>query len=354
MLKYYNKEERLQRESIPTEILGLRPEDSIVPNPTSYKEVKQEICNYFKERQFILETLESKEREMFSLYYGLIDGKTQTLEQISKQYYITKERVRQILVRALRKLKYPARINAYMVLTDKELGYDQTKRKINEETCLKLLVPQILETLTILKNKKLSEIKQERYDALSDQEKDADRILQRLLQMSLKEFIQAANITGLDPDKTLGILSENIPLTYISIGSIISIKKSTLIEHDLQTLIDEIEKIGLHFEEESEYIEDFNKKCYASMCEIGLEKVKELCPTTYRGATTALKIKLDDLNFSVRTYNCLKRAGINTVEDLINKSEEDMMKVRNLGRKSLEEVIAKLDSFGFTLKKDDE
>ncbi len=67
-----------------------------------------------------------------------------------------------------------------------------------------------------------------------------------------------------------------------------------------------------------------------------------------------LDLTIDELDLSVRSFNCLKRAGINTVEDLINKSEEDMMKVRNLGRKSLEEVIAKLDSFGFTLKKDDE
>ena len=67
-----------------------------------------------------------------------------------------------------------------------------------------------------------------------------------------------------------------------------------------------------------------------------------------------LDLTIDELDLSVRSFNCLKRAGINTVADLIAKSEEDMMKVRNLGRKSLEEVIAKLDSFGFTLKKDNE
>ena len=63
---------------------------------------------------------------------------------------------------------------------------------------------------------------------------------------------------------------------------------------------------------------------------------------------------IEELDLSVRSFNCLKRAGINTVEDLINKSEDDMMKVRNLGRKSLEEVLAKLDSLGFSLTKDDE
>ena len=63
---------------------------------------------------------------------------------------------------------------------------------------------------------------------------------------------------------------------------------------------------------------------------------------------------IEELDLSVRSFNCLKRAGINTVEDLINESEEDMMKVRNLGRKSLDEVVAKLESLGFDLRKDEE
>ena len=69
---------------------------------------------------------------------------------------------------------------------------------------------------------------------------------------------------------------------------------------------------------------------------------------------TALRMTIEELDLSVRSFNCLKRAGINTVEDLINKSEEDMMKVRNLGRKSLDEVVGKIASLGLALKKDDE
>ena len=67
-----------------------------------------------------------------------------------------------------------------------------------------------------------------------------------------------------------------------------------------------------------------------------------------------LELTIEELDLSVRSFNCLKRANINTVEDLISKTEDDMMKVRNLGRKSLEEVMAKLDSLGFSLTKDDE
>lgn len=67
-----------------------------------------------------------------------------------------------------------------------------------------------------------------------------------------------------------------------------------------------------------------------------------------------LEMQIEDLDFSVRSYNCLKRAGINTVEDLIGKTEEDMMKVRNLGRKSLEEVINKLISLGLSLSESED
>ncbi len=67
-----------------------------------------------------------------------------------------------------------------------------------------------------------------------------------------------------------------------------------------------------------------------------------------------LETTIEELDLSVRSYNCLKRAGINTVQDLTTRSENDMVKVRNLGRKSLEEVIAKLDSMGLALANDEE
>ncbi|MGM0899232.1 MAG: DNA-directed RNA polymerase subunit alpha [Bacillota bacterium] len=66
-----------------------------------------------------------------------------------------------------------------------------------------------------------------------------------------------------------------------------------------------------------------------------------------------LEMTIEELDLSVRSYNCLKRAGINTVHELANKSEDDMMKVRNLGRKSLEEVKVKLEDLGLGLRKED-
>ena len=70
-------------------------------------------------------------------------------------------------------------------------------------------------------------------------------------------------------------------------------------------------------------------------------------------AVKALETSIEDLDFSVRAYNCLKRAGIHTLQDLVNKSETDMMKIRKLGKKSLKEVLDKIRDMGLVLRDDD-
>lgn len=85
----------------------------------------------------------------------------------------------------------------------------------------------------------------------------------------------------------------------------------------------------------------------AKTAEVMIEKEED-------GKEKVLEMNIDELELSVRSYNCLKRAGINTVEELCNKTPEDMMKVRNLGRKSLEEVLAKLKELGLALRPGEE
>ena len=72
------------------------------------------------------------------------------------------------------------------------------------------------------------------------------------------------------------------------------------------------------------------------------------------GKEKVLEMNIDELELSVRSYNCLKRAGINTVQELTQKTPEDMMKVRNLGRKSLEEVLSKLKELNLSLSHGDD
>ncbi len=84
------------------------------------------------------------------------------------------------------------------------------------------------------------------------------------------------------------------------------------------------------------------------------QKVDVMVETKDDEKEKVLEMSIDELELSVRSHNCLKRAGINTVEELCNKSSEDMMKVRNLGRKSLEEVLAKLKELGLSLNSSEE
>jgi len=69
--------------------------------------------------------------------------------------------------------------------------------------------------------------------------------------------------------------------------------------------------------------------------------------------TRALETTIEELDFSVRAYNCLKRAGIHNLQDLVNKTESEMMKIRNLGKKSLKEVLQKIKDLGLTLREED-
>ena len=85
--------------------------------------------------------------------------------------------------------------------------------------------------------------------------------------------------------------------------------------------------------------------------DVALPKMVEKDETTQE---KTLEMTIEDLDLSVRSFNCLKRAGIHTVEDLVNKTESEMMKVRNLGRKSFEEVMQKLASLGYKFPKDED
>ena len=112
--------------------------------------------------------------------------------------------------------------------------------------------------------------------------------------------------------------------------------------------INPIEAVSLAAKILSEHLSLFvNLSQAVSAAEIMVEKEEE-------SKDKILEMTIEELDLSVRSYNCLKRAGINTVEELTRKTEEDMMKVRNLGRKSLEEVQQKLEALGLSLRKSEE
>ncbi len=135
----------------------------------------------------------------------------------------------------------------------------------------------------------------------------------------------------------------NVTVENTRVGQVTDFDKLTLDIHTNGT-IDPDEAVSLAAKVLSEHLSLFidlseNAKSQTVMAEpVNNEKEK------------VLEMSIEELELSVRSFNCLKRAGINTVEELTNKTSEDMMKVRNLGRKSLEEVLGKLKDLGLSLK----
>lgn len=163
------------------------------------------------------------------------------------------------------------------------------------------------------------------------------------------KLISGNNVIGVLPIDSIytPVLKVNYTVDNTRVGQITDYDKLTL---DVWTngVINAQEAVSLVAKVLTEHLNLFvNLSDKASSAEVMVEKDD-------KGKEKILEMTIEDLDLSVRSFNCLKRAGINTVEDLINKSEEDMMKVRNLGRKSLEEVIQKLNSLGFSLQKEDE
>ncbi|MBO4458791.1 MAG: DNA-directed RNA polymerase subunit alpha [Butyrivibrio sp.] len=139
----------------------------------------------------------------------------------------------------------------------------------------------------------------------------------------------------------------NITIENTRVGQVTDFDKLTLDVHTDGTLAPD-EAVSLAAKVLSEHLSLFiDLSENAKTAEVMVEKEDD-----EKGKV--LEMSIDELELSVRSFNCLKRAGINTVQELASKTSDDMMKVRNLGRKSLEEVLAKLDELGLSLKADGE
>ena len=139
----------------------------------------------------------------------------------------------------------------------------------------------------------------------------------------------------------------NVTVQNTRVGQVTDYDKLTLDVHTNGTLVPD-EAVSLAAKVLSEHLNLFiNPTENEKNAEVMIEKEDD-------EKEKVLEMSIDELELSVRSYNCLKRAGINTVEELTNKTSEDMMKVRNLGRKSLEEVLAKLKELGLELSQGEE
>ena len=160
-------------------------------------------------------------------------------------------------------------------------------------------------------------------------------------------------------------LKLNYPLGFIPIDSIYGpVKKASYNVENARVGQDLTrDKLTLEVETNGAFSGREIVSLAAKIIEDHIKMFVELCKNFNRDILIAresdntikvLAMTIEDMDLSVRSYNCLKRAGIQTVEDLTKKTEEDMLRVRNLGRKSLDEVIAKLESLNLSLRNKDE
>ena len=161
--------------------------------------------------------------------------------------------------------------------------------------------------------------------------------------------IMQSNVLGVIPIDSIytPVLRVNYEVENTRVGQITDFDKLS-IEVWTNGVVNALEAVSLSAKVLTEHLNlfvDLSDK--AQNVEIMVEKDN-------RNKERILEMTLEDLDFSVRSFNCLKRAGVVTVEDLLKLTEEDLMKVRNLGRKSLEEVIKKIESLGFKLKKSED
>ena len=139
----------------------------------------------------------------------------------------------------------------------------------------------------------------------------------------------------------------NLTVENTRVGQITDFDKLTLDVYTNGTLVPD-EAVSLAAKVLNEHLKIFiDLSEVAQVAEIMIDKEDDI-------TQAVLEMSIDELELSVRSYNCLKRAGINTVEELTNRTSEDMMKVRNLGRKSLEEVLGKLKELGLELSQGEE
>ena len=231
----------------------------------------------------VIEGLTVREKKVINRRFGLIDEKMpKDLESIGKEMDSSKERIRQIEAKALRKLKHPARLHKcrYNLSKDSEFITDEERKQLEEiEKDIQLQNGDISENFEKLKS--ISEKIEKRKE-----EKDA------MLKEELEQLIIEGKVTR----------------------------------------------------------ENLKRLSYDDLIEIGLDE--ELAKKISQKVKEERKLNMDE--FSVRTYNCLRRAGIKYLDDLANMTEVQLMEVKNLGKKNYDEIIAKMEEYGLSLKGTDE
>lgn len=332
--------------------------------------VRQDMDLYSSEAlKLSLDTLTPREKHVIERRFGLEEGELpRDLETVGSELGVTRERLRQIAAKALRKLRYPSRSlkfsirfeegeepsetrdsiisEKYQLLTKEEkklcselldniyasgIIYSNNPYEVLEEDARK---ESILKGIDIVRNRKQiikerEEIeKRERYNTPLDNTNISVRAYNYFKNLGIETI---ADLTKLTKKDELFLVKELGKDAYLQL--FLEISKYREVSTDYISLLETVTQ------------EDLEKKISEE-----IEK-EELLKEQYSGSRGT---EIEELDLSVRAYNCLKRAGITTLEQLSMMTIEDFLHVRNLGRKSMEEVIKKLKEYGIEIKEERE
>lgn len=298
---------------------------------------------FYKEHEFMmfssdgmreaLEALTPREMKLMKLRFGLDDGKYRSLEDLCQEFGVTRERVRQIEAKALRKLRNPSRSRKFKPFTFEELK--ENKYVSDEEIeLLSDLENDILKSNLIFKHDLIDDLDlgKDRFDVIRDiqeeiktrTEKEKEQKVQNMAKndIAIEEF--DFSIRTFNCLKRFGINTIN-QLASLSEEDIMEIRN--LGRHGAEEVISKLEERGIKLGELDETTEEIiDKKA----------------------------VGIIDIDLSVRSFNCLRRAGIETLADLENLTYEELMKIRNVNQKSLEEIVSKAKRYGITFEDADE
>jgi DNA-directed RNA polymerase alpha subunit len=304
---------------------------------------------------------------MFAMHYGLYNGEFMTHQQIADEFNITKSRVGQIMNKTLSKLRHPARINLFKYMTDEEVGYKGKgyaecnfyHNSINVDEDVEEIDNSQLENtddffvnIKELLDAKKNKIANARIDSLTDEQKQAKIILDILLTRECSIYTKKME------EDLYGSLSARL-FSYKGWSQLLEMNMDKFKRKGYQYFINQIHSGGLYFKEEFKYVEDWENAIYKEFINKGLDNIRKEFNIPKIGNVkdlntySLLETHIEDLDLSVRAYNCLKRAGVDTLGGLISKSEQDLNRVRNLGRRCFDEITDKVKSLGLELRPKD-
>jgi len=327
MIQYYDEIEKSNCQEL----------DRIIFNCTErqYKEEKRE---FFKHHKYVFGILNDREIEILNLYYGLVDGKCRTFEEISSIYGCGRANIARILTDLKIKLHRPI---VYKLLskgyTDEDLGCTfENLNEFNVETLEKLLKAE-------LRNEEI--VKKERYELLSEEDKKAELCFDLVLGKLFYRYFDNCE------ELLRGVKTKNA-----SVSTILSLDESVVNVPENVDVIRAVHSLGLKFKCEEEFEQDWRESCVQGIKNYGINNIMEhfgINSLSSSALNEFLRLGIDSLDLSVRANNVLKYNDIYTIEDVLNLGKEKLKSLRNLGELSFNDIVSKINSLGYDLCPDE-